>query len=46
VNKEYKFSDFNISTARCDCGNYKYQLVRTYKVNGREETSLFHVLAR
>ncbi len=46
VNKEFRFSNYDITTARCSCGNTKYELIRSYKVNGIEEKSLFYTLPR
>ncbi len=46
VSKEFRISNYETVTARCSCGNKKYEIVKSFKVNGSTETSTFISLPR
>ena len=46
ANKHIKIADFNTTTARCECGNKKYTVVKSFTVDGVMQTNPFFSLPR
>jgi hypothetical protein len=41
LNKEYKISNFQLTTERCKCGNTKYKSISSFTVDGIQKEGLY-----
>lgn len=46
LNKEFRISDYEVVSAECECGPSKYGMIKSYKLNGNSETTLYLRLPR
>ena len=44
LSKSYYFSEYNLSTEKCNCGNGKFQRVSSFKMNGVITSNAFVIL--